>query len=158
MHSNHIHRRLPRQRGAALVVGLIMLVIVTLLAIGGMNTAALELIMAGNEQYRQKAFAASEAGIEVGLTKVATVVQDGKDHEATGDAPGADSGEKYTTQSRYLGDDLNIPGFSSGKFVGFHYQITSTGTSARGAQSLQQQGAFVIQSAGGGGSFNSITP
>ena len=158
MHNSHYtYRRLPRQRGAALVVGLIMLVIVTLLAIGGMNTAALELIMAGNEQYRLKAFEASEAGIEIGLTKVATIVQDGNDHEATGDVPGADSGEKYTTQSRYMGDDLNIPGFSAGKFVGFHYQISSTGTSARGAQSLHQQGAFVIQSAGGGGSFSSIT-
>lgn len=156
--SNRTYRRLPRQRGAALVVGLIMLVIVTLLAIGGMNTAALELIMAGNEQYRLKAFEASEAGIEIGLTNVATVVQDGKDHEATGDVPGAASGEKYTTQSRYMGDDLNIPGFSAGKFVGFHYQIVSTGTSARGAQSLHEQGAFVIQSSGGGSSFGSITP
>jgi type IV pilus assembly protein PilX len=159
MHNGHRrYQRHSRQRGAALVVGLIMLVIVTLLAIGGMNTAALELIMSGNEQYRQRAFAASESGIEIGLTKVATIPQDGADHEASGDVPGAASGEKYTTQSKYLGDDLNIPGFSSGKFVGFHYQISSTGTSARGAQSLQQQGAFVIQSAGGGGSFGSITP
>lgn len=159
MHHSHTRiQRLPRQRGAALVVGLILLVIVTLLAIGGMNTAALELIMSGNEQYRQKAFEASEAGIEIGLTKVATIVQDGKDHEDSGDVPRAASGEKYTTQSRYMGDDLNIPGFSTGKFVGFHYQISSTGTSARGAQSLQQQGAFVIQSSGGGGSFGSITP
>jgi type IV pilus assembly protein PilX len=155
-HSNSKYRRLPRQRGAALVVGLVLLVIVTLLAIGGMNTAALELIMAGNEQYRQKAFEASETGIEIGLTKVATVSQDGKDHPGSGDVPGATSGEKYSTQSRYMGDDLNIPGFSSGKFVGFHYQISSTGTSARGAQAVQQQGAFVIQSAGGGGSFSSI--
>jgi len=155
---NYPYRRLSRQRGAALVVGLIMLVIVTLLAIGGMNTAALELIMAGNEQYRQKAFAASEAGIEIGLTKLATVSQDGDDHPDSGDVPGAASGEKYSTQSRYMGDDLNVPGFSSGKFVGFHYQISSTGTSARGAQSLQQQGAFVIQSSGGGGAFGSITP
>jgi len=156
--SNRTSRRLPRQRGAALVVGLILLAIVTLLAIGGMNTAALELIMAGNEQYRQKAFEASEAGIEVGLTKIATIAQDGEDHEATGNVPGAVSGEKYTTQSKYMGDDLNIPGFSTGKFVGFHYQISSTGTSARSAQALQQQGAFVIQSAGGGGAFGSITP
>ncbi len=59
--SNPKYRRLPRQRGAALVVGLILLVIVTLLAIGGMNTAALELIMSGNEQYRQKAFEAARS-------------------------------------------------------------------------------------------------
>jgi len=57
-----------------------------------------------------------------------------------------------------MGDDLNLPGFSSGKFVGFHYQITSTGTSARNANSQQIQGAFVIQNAGAAGSFGSLAP
>jgi len=159
MHNVNPHvPKLPRQSGAALVVGLILLAIITLLAIGGMNTAALELIMAGNEQYRQKAFAAAEAGIETALTKLATVPQDGNEKEVTATAPGADAGEKYTTKSKYMGDDLNVPGFSSGKFVGFHYEIKSEGQAARGARSEQNQGAFVIQSAGGGGAFSSIVP
>ncbi|MGC3982268.1 MAG: pilus assembly PilX N-terminal domain-containing protein [Steroidobacteraceae bacterium] len=54
----------PHQSGAALVVGLILLVALTLLALASMNTASLDLIMAGNEQFRSRAFAASEAGIE----------------------------------------------------------------------------------------------
>src|SRR5690606_2858774 len=37
-----------RQRGAALVVGLILLMVLTVLAISGMNTSTLELQMAGN--------------------------------------------------------------------------------------------------------------
>jgi type IV pilus assembly protein PilX len=154
---NFKFHRLSRQRGAALVIGLILLVIVTLLAVSGMGTASLELIMAGNEQYRQKAFEASQAGIEIALTKLSTVPQDGADKPDSGDTPGSKTGEQpYTTNSRYMGDDLNVPGFSAGKFVGFHYQITSEGTSARGARSVQQQGAYVIQSAGSGGSFGSI--
>ena len=40
-----------RQGGAALVVGLVLLMILTLLAISGMNTSTLELQMAGNFQF-----------------------------------------------------------------------------------------------------------
>jgi hypothetical protein len=49
-----------RQNGAALVVGLLLLMVLTLLAISGMNTASLELVMAGNTQYQQNAFQAAE--------------------------------------------------------------------------------------------------
>src|SRR5688572_28202445 len=56
-----------KQLGAALVVGLLLLLVITLLAISGMNAVSLELIMAGNEQYRQNAFQAAETGIERSL-------------------------------------------------------------------------------------------
>src|SRR5258707_15529693 len=56
------HRR--HQRGAALVIGLILLLLLTLLAVSGMNSASLEFIMAGHEQYRANAFQAAEAGLE----------------------------------------------------------------------------------------------
>ena len=38
------------QQGAALVVGLVLLVVITVLAISGMNTATTELAMARNDQ------------------------------------------------------------------------------------------------------------
>jgi type IV pilus assembly protein PilX len=53
-----------RQPGAALVVGLLLLLVLTLLAISGMTTASLELQMAGNEQFQEQAFQAADAGIE----------------------------------------------------------------------------------------------
>src|SRR5215470_6398859 len=53
-----------RQNGAALVIGLILLLVLTLLAVSGMNSASLEFVMAGNEQFRANAFAAAETGIE----------------------------------------------------------------------------------------------
>src|SRR5205814_3923249 len=53
-----------RQRGAALVVALLLLLVITLLAVAGMNAAAVEFVMAGNEQHRQNAFQAAETGIE----------------------------------------------------------------------------------------------
>lgn len=56
-----------KQHGAALVVGLILLVIITVLAISGMNTATTELAMARNDQNYENAFQAAETGLEFAL-------------------------------------------------------------------------------------------
>lgn len=58
-----------RQRGAALVVGLILLVVVTVLAISGMNTATTELAIARNDQSFEYAFQAAETGLERALSR-----------------------------------------------------------------------------------------
>ena len=141
-------RNARRQRGAALVVGLILLLVLTLLAVSGMNTASVELVMAGNEQYRQQAFQAGGAGMEHALSTLASVPQTATPTVVSDQAVPGKTSDTYTISSLYMGDDLDLPGFSAGKFIGFHYEITSTGHSARGAQSQQVQGAFVIQSAG----------
>ena len=57
------------QDGAALVVGLILLVVVTVLAVSGMNTATTELAMARNDQNYENAFQAAETGIENALAQ-----------------------------------------------------------------------------------------
>jgi type IV pilus assembly protein PilX len=58
-----------KQDGAALVVGLILLVVVTVLAVSGMNTATTELAMARNDQNFENAFQAAETGIENALAQ-----------------------------------------------------------------------------------------
>jgi type IV pilus assembly protein PilX len=58
-----------KQQGAALVVGLILLVVVTVLAISGMNTATTELALARNDQNYENAFQAAETGIEHALSQ-----------------------------------------------------------------------------------------
>ena len=58
-----------RQHGAALVVGLLLLVVITVLAISGMNTAATELAMARNDQAYENAFQAAEAGLANALSQ-----------------------------------------------------------------------------------------
>lgn len=55
-----------RQRGAALVVGLIFLVILTLLGITAMQTTTLEERIAGNSRDRDVAFQADEATLRDG--------------------------------------------------------------------------------------------
>lgn len=57
------------QQGAALVVGLLLLVVITVLAISGMNTAATELAMARNDQNYENAFQTAEAGLENALAQ-----------------------------------------------------------------------------------------
>lgn len=58
-----------KQDGAALVVGLILMVIITVLAISGMNTATTELAMARNDQSYENAFQAAETGLEMALSQ-----------------------------------------------------------------------------------------
>ena len=53
-----------KQQGAALIVGLVLLVVITVLAISGMNTATTELAMARNDQNYEFAFQAAETGLE----------------------------------------------------------------------------------------------
>jgi type II secretory pathway pseudopilin PulG len=56
-----------KQKGAALVVGLILLVVISVLAISGMSTATTELAMARNDQNYENAFQAAETGLEQAL-------------------------------------------------------------------------------------------
>ncbi len=66
-----------RQQGAALVVGLLLLVVITVLAVSGMYTATTELAMARNDQNYEYAFQAAETGLEVALAQGAFSTQAG---------------------------------------------------------------------------------
>ncbi len=57
------------QDGAALIFSLVLLVVVTLLAISGMNTAITGLAMARNDQSYENAFQAAETGLAVALSQ-----------------------------------------------------------------------------------------
>lgn len=52
------------QRGATLVVGLIILVVITILTISGFTLSGGNLQVVGNMQHRQEALAAAQVGIE----------------------------------------------------------------------------------------------
>jgi len=153
------------QRGAALVVGLIMLVVLTILAITGMNVASTELVMAGTEQDRVRAFSAAETGIEraarvvgdVGtapgaeLTVAATDVDGSSVNASTGAAT-----EQYETVTRYRGENTICPGSTQNDVVAFHYEIESEGTAARGAESVHTQGVYICNVTGGQESFGPL--
>ncbi len=56
-----------RQQGAALVIGLILLVVLTILAVSGVFTSTMELRMVRNTQSQERAFQAAEVAIEDAL-------------------------------------------------------------------------------------------
>lgn len=58
-----------KQQGAALVVGLMLLVVITVLAISGMNTATTELALVRNDQASETAFQAAETGLATALSQ-----------------------------------------------------------------------------------------
>jgi type IV pilus assembly protein PilX len=135
-----------RQRGAALVVGLMLLLVLTLLAVSGMNTASTELIMAGNEQFQENALQAAETGIEQAM-------RNGVFNPSDPDEPFATTTVAGTTDT-WTANITPQPGINSPQqamwgnrwdsFSTFHFQIQSVGTSSRNAATTHTQGMFVI--------------
>jgi len=157
-----------RQQGAALVVGMILLLVLTLLAISGMNTATLELQMAGNAQYGQNAFQIAETGIErIMLSGSYNTNGDFVLNSNPPSAPDPDGGtggegdtvdtsidsfEAVMSHNQDNGTtDIPDGGFSMGVGTGFkayHFDVTSTGASARGARSTHIQSFYIKGQAG----------
>ncbi|MEJ1966737.1 MAG: PilX N-terminal domain-containing pilus assembly protein [Gammaproteobacteria bacterium] len=141
------------QRGAALVVALMLLVILTLLAVTGMRTAVAELWMAGNEQFHRRAVEAASAGVEVAIGRIGAHGSLASIGPVTmNDSPS----DAYSVAMRHSGHEVSLPGSSADKFYGEHYEIESSGSSSRGAIETQVQGVMVISSAPGVETFQQI--
>ena len=141
------------QRGAVLYVALLLLLLLTMLAVGGTLTAALELQMAGNAQHRDRALAASEyaigralsgAGIDTGAT-----LRDPA-RPACGDGcrtPGTGDPWDYAAYYDSSAGATPVPGggHSLGSGIeAYHFVIEASGESARGARSEVTQGYYVV--------------
>ncbi len=63
----------PYQSGSALLVCLVLLVIMTLLVIGGLTTSTVEEKMAGNTQNKQTSFQAAEAALRASESTLASL-------------------------------------------------------------------------------------
>lgn len=139
-----------RQAGAALVVGLILLVVLTLLAVSGMNTASTELRMAGNEQFRKRAFEVSEAGIERGLAQGPFNPSAPPAAVAQGPADPANPDDQYSLLITPVGATAAPPGYSLKTFSAEHFTIQSQGVSLRSGGGTQNaisthvQGLFLV--------------
>jgi type IV pilus assembly protein PilX len=150
MRSQQIIAVKSKQRGAALVVGMLLLLVLTVLAISGMNTASLELAMAGNAQYHQNAFQASESGIEQAF-RTATLNPSAvpQNIPASGTTAIANTGgnDKFATVTTAQMGGAAMPalwGSTWDSFSTFHFEIQSTGTSVRNAIAVNRQGVAVV--------------
>lgn len=121
-----------QQNGAALVVGLILLVVITVLAISGMNTATTGLAMARNDQSYENAFQAAETGLEQALSQGSFIAM-GETILPTFDYPG---GHETVSPKILFEDETMVPdkAFSLGSGSGIaalHFLATSTAASLR---------------------------
>ncbi|MEJ0036914.1 MAG: PilX N-terminal domain-containing pilus assembly protein [Gammaproteobacteria bacterium] len=145
----HSFRTHSRQRGAALVVGLLLLAIITLLAVAGMNSASVELVLAGNTQVQAKAFQASEQGIEQQMVVGKFLPGGPEENPDNGSAAGSTT-ESSTAYSTRMTSDLDgapqpaIWGNDLTSFSTYHFQISSVGTSQRGTTTTHLQGVAVL--------------
>jgi Tfp pilus assembly protein PilX len=155
------------QRGAALVIGLILLAIITLLAVVGMNIANTELASSTSEQLRLRAFNAAETGVEVRVqtlrsdattsstpeVRAAVAVENSPLNKSTATAT-----DTYATTTQYRGEGMVLSRYSIGTFVGFNYSIESTGTSARNAVAVHTIGAYIVNGVGDSATFGTKDP
>lgn len=137
-----------RQRGASLVIGLVLLLVLSILAVSTMSSATFGLTMAGNAQYSESAFQMAETGVEVAINsgpfndQVPTAV-------AATDVTDLDGAEIGTYDANAAFQQCTgIEGFSESidgdSYKAYHFQIISNGTSFRGAQSTNQQEFFLV--------------
>lgn len=148
-----------RQQGAALVIALVLLLVLTILAVSGMNSASSELVMAGNEQYRQTAFRAAEMGAERAI-QVGTF--DGTTVDTSVTASTSDYNYATTITPQLNGQVLSsVAGHTYEVAGAIHYEIQSVGNSTRNSTATTWQGVaqvvprtasdFTISSAGNTG-------
>ena len=61
---------LANEKGVVLVIALIMLMVLTLIGIGSINTSIFETKLSGNKRLRDAAFYAASSGVEVGVSRL----------------------------------------------------------------------------------------
>lgn len=136
------------QRGAALFIALILLLVITILAVSTMGTSRLELRMAGNSQFALHAFQAAQSAIEARIAAsnfTTGTAPPPVTHDYTTTGSQATSGITFKTST-----DVPAGGYSLGAgYQAFHFQLNVTATAARNARSEQTQGFYIV---GPGGS------
>ncbi len=136
------------QRGAVLVMGLVLLMVLTILGVSGMNTATLELAMAGNAQFHQEAFQAAETGINI------SIAQRNFNTLAPAILPVTPlgGGTAYRTQAVATfmmsspipsGTAFSI-GMNTGAVAAYHFDVVALGQGPRNAASTHTQSFYVV--------------
>ena len=140
---------MPGNRGAALAISLVLLMIMTLLAISTVRTATLELVMAGNAQHREKAFQLAQTGIAATVSrlnknKLRLAATDGWTHPAALTGSEDQTSDGFRVDLRYLYRGASPVQGQLEDTEALYFELESTGqTSGRKARSVQTQGFWV---------------
>lgn len=139
------------EQGAALIIGLVLMMVLTLLAVSTMRTSTLALAMAGNAQYHAQATQLAETGIKDALERINSEIiflnaaDDWQESfSAVVEIPGGGSDlGRYDVTVSFI-ESGSAPAGSSQEVIEAHYfEIESTGRSAaRNAKSTLRQGFY----------------
>jgi Tfp pilus assembly protein PilX len=140
-----------REAGAALVIGLLLLAVITVLAVSGMNTATTELAIARNVQGYENAFQAAESGLEHALAQgtYSTLASVTLSHAIAGTNDTVTTTIEFDTET-LVPDRAFSLGIGSG-ISAYHFIATSRAESRRSASgttdrdsSAQHSQAFYV--------------
>ncbi len=136
------------QRGAALIVGLMMLLILTVLVASSMTTTFMEAQMAGNLQQAEYAFQAAESAADAEIAAGEPIMYDGD--EVTGDVVRGTTTYNYPNAAdpvATVGVDTvyRQQAFSSDTQVEVHFEVRAVAdTTERAGRSVQRGGFYVL--------------
>lgn len=143
-----------QQRGAVLIMSMLMLLVMTLIGITTMNTATLEEKMSANSMNSNISLQASESAVDAALNDTANLVAALNSGSAVNVTVNlGTTGVTSVAAISYIGATI-APGFSfgnnQGTFSTYQFEATGTGTvTAANATTVTVQGVYRV---GPGGS------
>ena len=144
--------RQGKQRGAALITALMMLVILTMLGLSSMNTTTMEERMAANSQEVNRAFQTASTGLEMAFDDAASFDTSNtvaSPYSLTNDEIGASGSDyAYTAEAQYRStfQQMTAPPRGSGwdsTYGFYHFNLSSTGT-VGGVTTTVNSGAYQV--------------
>lgn len=134
-----------RQQGAALVIGLILLLVLTILAVSGVFTSTMELRMVRNNQSQEHAFQAAEVAIEDALANP-VLSTSAPFNQAQINVPNS-PGDMYSYGMQFVGQSplAGVTGYSIGSaFQSYHFQVDAAGVGPDNATAAHTQSFYVV--------------
>ena len=128
-----------RVRGSALIIGMLLVSVVSLLALAAASAVHVELQLARNEHFRENAANAASAGIEIAISRIVSV---STVNSATFSGSLPETSDSFDVRVRVLGLEQLIPQAPDQNLAGAHFEILATGSSGRGA--VDRQRAIVV--------------
>ncbi|HTT09203.1 MAG TPA: PilX N-terminal domain-containing pilus assembly protein [Gammaproteobacteria bacterium] len=143
------HRSLPRaQRGAVLIIALILLAVMTLLAVTAMNMNSMEERMAANVQEINRAFQTAESGLSMALADSNSFNTSCTTAALCTSAPQTIGTYNASTTYNSVFVQQTPPargsGWDASRFAFYYFNLSSTSTTTSGAGTVLNEGAYQV--------------
>jgi hypothetical protein len=135
------------ESGTALVVGLMLLTLVTLLGLAGASAAHVERLLAQHEAFRENAASAASAGIEIALRAIVTS-PDPRSVPARIAEPMPGVEDRFEVTIRFAGVEAGLPQAPGEHVAGAHFDIVSTGFSGRAVDRQRADVLWLVDAPG----------